>query len=290
MMNKNKKRKVRFIGKAMLTLGFFATILLTVSAGERRQMDTKTVEKLQKKGVPISSQLIEHDDGEIYLVKVEKSQFDTAILFIHGSPGNWSGWKDYLANQRLFDRFLLLAYDRPGYGGTSIKVTPSLKKQSDCVVSIIKEYPEVKNWIVVGHSYGGSVMAYLLGHHSDLIDKMVFLAPAVSPEHQQPKWYNKWAKRKLVKSFIGGKMKTSNIEMLGLHEELALNEPSIRNSKEVPVQYFIHGEKDMIVSFKSAAYWQSLGMDSVHYFLKRKMNHFVPWSDPELVYKAILSK
>ena len=39
------------------------------------------------------------------------------VLFIHGSPGSWEAWQDYLADPELSSRAHLLAIDRPGFGG-----------------------------------------------------------------------------------------------------------------------------------------------------------------------------
>ena len=209
------------------------------------------------------------------------------VLLIHGSPGEWSDWSNIITDSVLCSKYYFIAVNRPGYGATTIMATDDLQIQANCAWLPLIKLKENKKVIVVGHSYGGAVVAKLLVHKSTKIRKAVLVAPAVAPNYQEAKWYNKLAKRKVFNWFIGAKFKSSNIEMLGLSDELKANESQLADVN-VPID-FIHGEKDMLVPYKTVAYWNSIYNGEVNFILKKKMNHFVPWSDPKLIIESIKS-
>jgi pimeloyl-ACP methyl ester carboxylesterase len=110
-------------------------------------------------------------------------------------------------------------------------------------------------------------------------------AGAVAPDFQEPRWYNKLARIKLINKLIGKDMRSSNVEMIGLAPSLRELEDLYENNKVE--QVFIQGKKDVLVSYRSTDYWKSFKMKNVTYILREDMNHFIPWSDPNLIFDAI---
>ncbi|MFT6809828.1 MAG: pimeloyl-ACP methyl ester carboxylesterase [Saprospiraceae bacterium] len=56
--------------------------------------------------------------GEVNLhaITVGDSSLRSLILFIHGTPGSWMDFREYLADSLLRNRFRMIALDRPGQG------------------------------------------------------------------------------------------------------------------------------------------------------------------------------
>ena len=51
----------------------------------------------------------------------------------------------------------------------------------------------------------------------------------------------------------------------------------------------IQGDKDVLVPFKNAEFTKNMLINAdVQVVMKKDMNHFVPWSNPELIKEAIL--
>jgi pimeloyl-ACP methyl ester carboxylesterase len=75
------------------------------------------------------------------------------VLLIHGSPGSLEDFAPIFST--LGTRFRLTAYDRPGHGysGDSGKYSPA--HNAEVAEALLKQL-DLRDAIVVGHSYGGS--------------------------------------------------------------------------------------------------------------------------------------
>ena len=51
-------------------------------------------------------------------LRSQKNQIVFFLIFVHGAPGSWDAFKDYLTDEDLKSKARVVAYDRPGYGGS----------------------------------------------------------------------------------------------------------------------------------------------------------------------------
>ncbi len=249
------------------------------------QNDQKAFDELKNAGATPKIESVDFMGGKINTISVGDPKRQR-VLFIHGSPGDWSAWKGFLQDTMLLDSFFMVAYDRCGYGKTTINAQAQLQIHGETAKAIMDQYGNDQKWMIVGHSYGGAVVAYLIANYPNKIERAVLAAGAISPEFQEPRWYNKLAQKSLVNKLIGENMRASNLEMIGLPNGLRLLEEKYQNS-EVE-QVFIQGKKDVLVPYESMDYWKSLDMPNVTYVFKDDMNHFIPWSNPELIIDALI--
>ena len=211
------------------------------------------------------------------------------ILFIHGSPGSWNAWADYLNDTDLQKQFFMVAADRPAFGksnnGSSGK---SLKEQVKLIMTAVNKLaPEKKNFIVVGHSYGGPMALRLAIDYPSYAKSMVLLAPAISPELTKKKWYNTAADLLLIRPILPENLQHSNDEMVPLKSELVNMQPSLKNIK-APTSV-IQGMKDGLVPYGNAAFAkQALSNAKVDTKLLEERGHFIPWEEYNLVKKTII--
>ncbi|MFY0674405.1 MAG: alpha/beta hydrolase [Bacteroidia bacterium] len=248
------------------------------------QTGEKALDELYESGANPTVFLLEHNEAEINTVSVGNPT-NQKILFIHGSPGDWSAWNDFLQDSSLRDSFFMVSYDRCGYGNTTHGAQAELENHGESAKAIIDQFGKDEKWIIVGHSYGGAVVAYLLAKYPERIKRAVLAAGAVAPDFQEPRWYNKIARMKLINKLIGNDMRSSNVEMIGLAPSLRDIEEFYSDNKVH--QVFIQGRRDVLVSYRSTDYWKSFEMENVSYVLRENMNHFIPWSNPELIFDAI---
>ncbi len=226
-------------------------------------------------------------EGDTLFVKSTGNPDSTPVLLIHGSPGYWSDWENILADEYLRNHFHLISYDRPGYGSTTVPVTANLEVEANAALQIMETlaHSDSTRFIVVGHSYGGPIVEELMLSHPEKIKKSVLVAALLNPAFHHPKWYNYLASFPLFKLLIPGPLRQSNKEMWSLDDELAANEKQLKDFDIETV--FIQGEKDILVPFETAAFYQQYDTTHIKYILPKDLNHFTPWSHPHLIIEAI---
>ncbi len=114
---------------------------------------------------------------------------DTTLLFVHGSYIDQTYWKqqvDYFSTN-----YKVVTFDLPGHGksGTERKRWTTQSFAED-VLAVIKEL-DLKNVILIGHSWGGDINLIAATSHPKniigfiAIDFFKNAATALSPEYQQ---------------------------------------------------------------------------------------------------------
>ena len=101
------------------------------------------------------------------------------VVFIHGTPGSWRGFGQYLADDSLRNRAQLIAVDRPGFGRSGhTHLVTSLREQADLLAQLLQRDFSGRRAILVGHSLGASIAARLAIDHPDLVEGLVLVAPS----------------------------------------------------------------------------------------------------------------
>lgn len=210
------------------------------------------------------------------------------LVFVHGSPGEWGGWAKYFSEPRLTERFDVVAFDRPGFGGTQPGVPePSLAKQASVAMAAFADNGSGRPAILVGHSYGGPVVVRAAIDHPDRIGAVVVVAGAVSPALEETKWYQNVALWPVVRWLVPESLDVCNREILALKAELVAMQDQWGKLKAAV--YLLHGEADPLVPVANVDFARErLGAArAVHVERVPGMNHFVPWEHPDKVLEAI---
>lgn len=285
MKSKIKLKKLFYwLGGITVLFGIFIAFVLNRM---KQQGEGEVLKKLEEAGINVSFSFIETEEGEVRIARSGKKGGDK-LLMVHGSPGDWSAWSNMFLNQELQEQFDMIAFDRPGYGKTTVPAQETLAGQSAAAEAILKHYWQNDSIIVVGHSYGGAVVEQLAINQRQRIQHLIWVAGTLGPNFQAPKWYNKLGKLKLINWLLPENFKSSNTEMLSLQAELRENENDL-SSLKMPIT-LIHGKEDILVPFATVDYLKSHLTGEVDYVLIDSMNHFVPWSNPDLIIDAILNE
>ncbi|HUO71104.1 MAG TPA: alpha/beta hydrolase [Solirubrobacteraceae bacterium] len=97
------------------------------------------------------------------------------VIFLHGQPGTGRDWDRVVA--ALHERARTIVLDRPGWDGrTSATDLPG--NASFALTAL--DLADVERAIVVGHSFGGAVAAWLAAWHPDRVTALVLAAPAAN--------------------------------------------------------------------------------------------------------------
>lgn len=122
---------------------------------------------------------------EMYYVAVGDTSKQT-VLFVHGSPGTWDNFLYFLADSSALENYRLIAVDRPGFGKSGNGIPErSLTQQAEVINEVLVK--EQTSAILVGHSYGGPVIARMAIDFPCQSDALVFVAASVDPELEKNK-------------------------------------------------------------------------------------------------------
>ncbi len=207
------------------------------------------------------------------------------VLFIHGSPGGWEAWQDYLFDEDLNERAYLVAPDRLGYGGSkSDALEPSLSNQAQAMIKTVEHDKKI---IVVGHSYGGPVALRMAVDYPERIKALVLLAPAIDPDLEEARWYNLMANNALMHALLPSDINQSNQEIIPLKAQL-VELDTLVSKVNVPV-FVIQGVDDKLVPMGNAQYaMDKMANAEVDIQLLNDRGHFIPWEEYELVKQTIV--
>ncbi|MCF8322326.1 MAG: alpha/beta hydrolase [Flavobacterium sp.] len=211
------------------------------------------------------------------------------LIFVHGSPGSWDAYKNYLKDSLLLKKFRMIAIDRPGFGYSNFRKAENLETQSKQIASFIKSIDNKKPIILVGHSMGGPVITKLAVDNPSLFSHLVILSGAIDPKAETPE---KW--RPIIKAFplrylIPGALRPSNDELWWLKKDLVTMKPSLKNIvSDITV---IHGTKDPLVPFSNVDFIKNefVNAKSMTIIPIENANHFIPWEHYELIRNSLLN-
>ena len=207
------------------------------------------------------------------------------VLFVHGTPGGWSAFVDYLNNPELQQQFFMVSVDRPNWGKSSTQQDLSFDQQIDAMNLVLESFKN-KQWIIVGHSLGASIAPKFALNHPNSIAALILLAGSLSPELGKPRWYNRFANTGLLNWLVPLKLQRANIEIMALEEELTImNEQILSSQIDNPV-VVIQGMQDKLVSPKNAQFIINKWQDNIKNLEVIQLNeegHFLPWRQTELI-------
>ena len=228
-------------------------------------------------------------DREINFAEIGDDSLPVAF-FVHGSPGSWSAFEGFMKDSTLLKKVKIVSIDRPGFGFSDLgNAEESLEKQAAYLKPIVEKYKKNgKKLILIGHSLGGPMIARMAMDYPQLIDNLIFVAASIDPNLEPSTWYRHIGEFVLFRYMLPRSFRASNREILYLKPELEKMLPLWKNITQPCV--VIQGKKDVLVDPKNADFAKKMLINSSknEFILIDDMNHFVPWSHPNLIKEAIL--
>lgn len=117
--------------------------------------------------------IITSDSVKLYL---NVKGFGTPCLYIHGGPGSGSYWLEEFAGDSLEQYFQMIYLDQRGVGRSS-----SPQDNNYSIERMIRDFEEVRNalgikqWITLGHSFGGILQMAYVKDMPNSISGMIFI-------------------------------------------------------------------------------------------------------------------
>ncbi len=213
------------------------------------------------------------------------------MFFIHGSPGAWSDYKDYLSDTALQKRFYMISADRPGYNGSKGDAVATLEEQVNCLEGVFALRRNNKQMVVFGHSYGGAVSVKFSIEHRDRIQRLIMISPCLAPDVEQ-RIYWKRAAQNFTQTWVGKAViprifRNSTTEMKPLPDEVRAMEKDYA-LLTMPILE-IHGTWDWMAPYGNLSYIEkSFPNCNVETVTFKNKNHKIVYSMPEVMIGIIL--
>lgn len=194
------------------------------------------------RGSPVHAALV--------LASVTESR-SKAVVFIHGTPGDWQNAGRYLLDERLLESATVVSVDRPGWGESSVsdpEASLLFREQAigiAAVLDALRSEMGIGHVILAGHSLGASIAPRVAMDFPELVDGMLLMAGSLDPQRGGPRWYNKFAALPGLSFILPEALNRSNREIMSLRKNL-LSMKAGWATVSFPVQV-IQGMEDKLV-------------------------------------------
>lgn len=276
--------KKRYIAYSLMVL----YVVVCQSCMTMRFSRTETTKFFDVSKTEFQDKTLNFDGYKIHYIQTGAVQNPT-LFFVHGSPGSWNAFKEYLQDTLLLKKYRMIAIDRPGFGNSDFGEAQNLSVQSQRISEFIKKIDNKKPLILVGHSVGGPVVAQLAADNPSWYKRLVILAGSLDPKAENPEKWRTVIKASPVRYLIPGALRPSNDELWWLKQDLVDLEPELKKiTCDVTI---IHGTKDALVPYSNMDFIKKsfVNAKSVDALTIEKANHFIPWSHYEIVRNALLT-
>lgn len=219
---------------------------------------------------------LEIDGFTIHYIETGNKNAST-LFFVHGSPGSWDAYKDYLKDSLLLSKYRMIAIDRIGFGHSNFGKAENLKTQSYILEKLTRQIANGKPIYLVGHSLGGPTVVEMAAEKPNDYERLIILAGSVDPRAENPEKWRAVVMAKPIRYLIPGALRPSNDELWWLKSDLVDLKPKLQNiiSKVV----IIHGTKDPLVPYSNVAFMKRefVNAKSIEIIPIKNANHFIPW-------------
>ena len=218
----------------------------------------------------------EIDGFTIHYIETGNKNAST-LFFVHGSPGSWDAYKDYLKDTLLLSKYRMIAIDRIGFGYSNFGHAENLKTQSFIIEKFTNLIANTKPIYLVGHSLGGPTVVQMAAEKPSAYATLVVLSGAVDPSAETPETWRAFIKVKPIRYLIPGALRPSNDELWWLKSDLYDLKPKLQNITSKVI--IIHGTKDPLVPYSNMAFMKRefVNAKSVETISIKDANHFIPW-------------
>ena len=175
----------------------------------------------------------------------------------------------------------MISVTRPGWRNDDDTKVPSLDEQAAALRPLLDMDRSGKGALLMGHSYGGPVIARTAMNYPELIAGLIFVATTGDPELSAPRWYNRFAVA-LPRFVLGASLKGANAEIMPLRPQLEAMLPRWQELT-MPV-LIVQGDKDRLVHPGNALFMQRMLINAeVRYLHREGQGHFVLWEEAPLI-------
>jgi len=282
-----KRKKIKKISLTTV-LVIIIWLIIAQSCMKFRISDSDAKKEFQKEGVHLITKTVVVDKHHIHYAQSGGDTLPT-LVFVHGSPGSWSAFSQYMKDKDLLSKYRMLAVDRPGFGKSDFGKALPMKTQSDLISPLLNQCKNGKPLFLVGHSLGGPLAIQLYADNPGVVDGLVLLAASVDPAEEKKEYWRYLMDGGLLQFFMPGAFRPSNRELIFFKKDVYDLQDKFALVKGKVI--IVHGTKDSFVPPGNAAYAAKklVNAASVETTMIPGANHFIPWEHYDTI-KEVLMK
>ncbi|MGK2860881.1 MAG: alpha/beta fold hydrolase [Chitinophagaceae bacterium] len=270
------------------TIFVLVWLLMAQGCMKFRISDSEAKKEFDKEGVLLYTETVKVGDHHIHYARSGSDSLPT-IVFVHGSPGSWSAFSQYMKDKELLSKYRMISVDRPGFGNSDFGRSEHLQKQSQLISPLFSEWNNGKSVFLVGHSLGGPLIIQMNNDNPDSVNGLVLLSASLDPAEEKKEWWRYMLSGNLMQYLLPGAFRPSNKELIFFKNDITHLQHEFANVKTKV--FIIHGMKDSFVPVGNAEYAikQLVNASSVETILIPGANHFIPWTNYDII-KEVLMK
>ncbi|MFI5156465.1 MAG: alpha/beta fold hydrolase [Chitinophagales bacterium] len=262
-------------------------LILAQSCMSFRKKDAEAKSEFLKEGVNLTTATLAQNGHHLHYAQTGADSLPT-IFFVHGTPGSWDAFENYLKDKDLLKKFRMVSIDRPGFGGSDFGNPEHLDRQSELISPLFQALKNQKPMFLAGHSMGGPMVIKLAADHPDLFSSLVIISGSIDPSEEKPERWRPILFNSPLNWLVPGALRPSNIEQWYLKKDL-VDLKSDFSKIHCPV-YFIHGDRDGWVPPANVDYGKKMltNAEYIHVTMIPGANHFIPWTKFNEIKAALL--
>lgn len=247
-------------------------------------MNDEAVDKYYSQHPPKPTFSYFNYEGNKYFYASSGDTTKPMLFLIHGAPGAWSGYKEFLADSLLLEKYQIVVPDRAGYNNSGHKVA-SIEEQAKIFYQIIK-IKKPSGVVLLGRSYGAGVAARMAAEYPAFIKALILVSPACDPSVEKFWWFSKPINSKFARLFLPQYINAASDEKFSHVTELKKLLPFWRKIT-CPVT-ILQGGKDWIIETTNGQFVANSLENAPHRLIYLPENgHLITTERYELV-KSIL--
>lgn len=259
---------------------------------------------LIRKYVKIEGKIEEISVGKVHYVEKVNENSSSSLVFVHG---NWASWRWFKPVMELpYKKFNMIAVDLPGFGASDKPKRPiSIENYANELIEFLKKIRKNgEKFVLVGHSLGAAVIIKAASKESELVERIVLVAPSPvkgyrTPEESYPvlKLYQHSFSmiKKLIDSVVSDKKLSKSLTIDAVRMDprgftenpKALIEDLSDDAKNIKIPVLlIYGDKDPLITFKEFSETES-SFENCSKVVWRGHGHCIQIENPERFLKDI---
>jgi pimeloyl-ACP methyl ester carboxylesterase len=247
-----------------------------------RSQENREIRRFAQKGIDLHPGNYRVNNLTIHYVQTGLDTLPT-VIFIHGSPGSWTSFREYQSQPELLFHFRLISVDRPGFGDSDYGNVYTLAEQSILLRPLFSEIDNGKPVFLVGHSLGGSLVLKMAADYPEQIDGIMMMSAPVNPALEPAEDWRKLFVGTPLQSKLPGAFQQSNAELYSFKQEihkLRADFPLVKADVSI-----VHGDDDSWVPVGNADYARNnlLHARSIHTLIIPEGSHLIPATHRRLI-------
>lgn len=288
-MQIQKQRRFRF-KRTMIVLGLllFLWLLFAQSCVSFQITDANAKKQFKQKGLVLKTGSLEIGSREIYYAMVGDDSLPT-LIFIHGSPGTWSAFLDYMEDPEMLYHYRMIAFDRPGFGYSKKGGAMNLADQSKILESATRYFNNNRPVYLAGHSLGSPIAMQMAADMPGYFSAIGLISTPVDPALEEKESWRTAMNVFPLRYLLPGAFRPSNKELLLFKKDIL--ELSNELSKIECRVLLIHGKEDHWVPLANIDYAEKMltHAKKVDTLVVAGANHFIPFTHKKEVKAGLIS-